>query len=97
MDLARTAPRHVVVAGEANAPDTRALVRAFNQRFLPNDLLLLTGGAATRQRLARLAPFTASLEPHGGKATAYVCQRFVCRLPVTGSEELRSSLEPRGP
>jgi uncharacterized protein YyaL (SSP411 family) len=30
----------------------------------------------------------------GGKATAYVCERFVCKQPVTQASELAAQLEP---
>src|SRR5262249_14357816 len=61
MDLAASTPRHVVIAGRADAADTRALIAEFDRRFLPHDLLLLADGGAEQQRLAALAPFTAPL------------------------------------
>jgi uncharacterized protein YyaL (SSP411 family) len=92
MDLARATPRHVVIAGDPNAADTRALIAEFDATFRPYDVLLVTGGPETRARLARLAPFAAALAPQGGRATAFVCVDYACRLPVTHPEDFAARL-----
>jgi hypothetical protein len=61
-DRERSPGRHVVIAGARNADDTHALVREFNRRFLPHDELLLVD-AESRDRLARLVPFTTAFNP----------------------------------
>ncbi|HVP14705.1 MAG TPA: hypothetical protein VMS88_04115, partial [Terriglobales bacterium] len=93
MDLATGPPRHVVVAGRPEAEDTRALVREFRRRYLPRDLLLLSDGGERSRRLATLAPFAATLAPAGGRATAYVCVDYACRLPVTDVNEFAAQLD----
>jgi uncharacterized protein YyaL (SSP411 family) len=93
MDLAAEPPRHVVVAGKLGAEDTRALVREFDRRFLPRDLLLVVGDGEWSRRLANLVPFAVSLTPVGGRATAYVCVDYACRLPVTEARELAAQLD----
>jgi len=93
MDLAAEPPRHVVVAGEPGAEDTRALVREFERRFLPRDLLLVVDGGERSRRLANLVPFAASLTPVGGRATGYVCVHYACRLPVTDAREFAALLD----
>ena len=94
MDLARATPRHVVIAGKPGAPDTRAMIAEFNRRFLPCDLLLLADGGAGQKALARLAPFTAPLKAQQGRATAYVCVNYACRLPTTDPEVFAAQLDP---
>jgi hypothetical protein len=81
MDVAREAPRHVVIAGRRDADDTRALIRAFDAQADPEDLLLLTEPGDAGRRLAALAPFTGGLDSRDGRATAYVCVHYACRLP----------------
>jgi len=98
MELAEATPRHVVVAGRPDAPGTRAMVTRFDRRFLPHDVLLLADGGAGQRELARLAPFVASLSSREGKATAYVCVDYACRLPTTDPEAFAAQLdgdEPR--
>ncbi|MBI3538674.1 MAG: thioredoxin domain-containing protein, partial [Candidatus Eisenbacteria bacterium] len=91
MDLEQSVPRHVVVAGDPGRPCTRSMIRAFDGRFLPHDLVLLAapGGDA----LARLAPFAAPLRPIGGHATAYVCVNYACRLPTTDERVFARALD----
>ena len=75
-------PTHeVVIAGDLDAADTKAMLRALRARFLPGAVVILRPTGAAASALGRLAPFTAAQEPIGGKATAYVCTNFVCRLP----------------
>ena len=93
MDLSRVAPRHVVIAGQTGAPDTRAMIAAFDRRFLPRDLLLFADGGAGQKRLAHLAPFVAPLVAQGGKATAYVCENYACRLPTTDLNTFEAQLD----
>ncbi len=93
MDLARGAPRHVVVAGDPAAADAHAMIRAFERRFMPHDLLLVVDQGERRQRLAKLAPFVASLEPLNGRATAFVCVDYACRLPTTDLKTFGAELD----
>uniref|UniRef100_A0A832I5R4 Thioredoxin domain-containing protein n=1 Tax=Eiseniibacteriota bacterium TaxID=2212470 RepID=A0A832I5R4_UNCEI len=93
-DLAAAPVRHVVIAGDPEAADTRALVRAFDARFRPNDLRLVVDGGERQRRLAALAPWLATLAPVGGRAAAYVCVDHACRLPVTEPAELEALLAP---
>lgn len=91
MDLEQSVPRHVVVAGDPAHPDAIAMLHAFNHRFLPHDLLLLKPPG--NESLGRLAPFTLPLEELHGRATAYVCVNYACRLPTTDSRAFENSLD----
>lgn len=94
MDLEQATPRHVVIAGDPAAAETRALIAEFDRRFLPHDTLLVTGGDA-RQRLGALAPFIAKLDAVGGKPAAYVCVDYACRLPTTDPAAFAAQLDER--
>ena len=79
--------RQVVIVGPAGRPDTTALRTALDSRFLPFALCVPVdpqGQAA----LAELLPFVRTLAMRDGRATAYVCRDFVCRMPTTDPDEM---------
>ena len=93
MELAVSAPRHVVVAGKPEDAGTRVMIQTFDAQYRPHDLLLLADSGAGQEALARLAPFVAPLAPHQGKATAYVCVGYACKLPTSDPREFAAQLE----
>jgi uncharacterized protein YyaL (SSP411 family) len=89
-------PRQIVIAGQPDAPDTRALLRAVYDRFIPNRVLLLADGGLGQQRLAQRLEFVRDLKPIGGQATAYLCENYACQTPVTVAAELGRQLDRAG-
>jgi uncharacterized protein YyaL (SSP411 family) len=83
----------VVVAGDPAAADTRALLRAFQERYLPHLVLLLRPDGEA-PAIAELAPFTRDQTSRAGKATAYVCRDHACRAPTTDVAQALANLEP---
>lgn len=79
--LARRPLRQIVVAGDAGANDTQAMLAVVRRRFLPDTVLL---------RPDPELPRTAAMRAVDGHAAAYVCENFTCQLPVTDLEELAS-------
>jgi len=92
MELALDSPRHVIIAGRPRDPDFRALVGVVHERLSPRRALLAITSEEDRQRFAVRAPWLAELKPRDGRATAYVCEEFVCRAPVSDPDELRRGL-----
>ena len=76
-------PRQIILVGEPSAADTRALLREFYSRFVPNRIVLLVDSEATRRGLAAGIPTVASMEKLDGRASAYVCRNYTCQLPVS--------------
>jgi uncharacterized protein YyaL (SSP411 family) len=76
--LART--REVALVGE----ETAELERVVRGRFRPH--LVLAGGAADG------VPLLQGREPVEGRAAAYVCENFACKMPVTEPGELERLL-----
>jgi hypothetical protein len=85
------ATAEVVIVGEPEAADTRAMLAACRGRFLPGTCVLLKT-TANGAELARLAPFTAEHRALDGKATAYFCRQRECKRPTTSAAELLQSL-----
>jgi uncharacterized protein YyaL (SSP411 family) len=81
IDFALADVREVALVGDDRAP----LEHVVRDAFRPH--VVLAGGAADG------VPLLAGREPVGGRAAAYVCERFACRRPVTEPEELRALLD----
>jgi hypothetical protein len=91
MDLAVSRVREVAIVGQPGRADTRALVDRVWQRYQPNRVLALA--APGDQAAAAEVPLLAGRDALGGQATAYVCEHFVCSLPVTDPDALSAQLD----
>ncbi len=83
LDFRLAQTKQIVIAGDQRSSDTRVLVQLVNERFLPNKILLLADGGAGQGQLARWLPFISSVSRKAGRATAYICENYVCKLPTT--------------
>jgi len=85
----------VVIAGKAQAEDTKAMAKALRTRFLPNKVVLLNPGERESPEIAKLAEFTKSQLSIDGRATAYVCMNYNCKLPTTDINKMLELLNVR--
>jgi len=82
LDFRLAQTKQILIAGDPASPDTRELLRQVNTRFLPNKILLLADGGAGQEKLARWLPFVAGAHRMKGRAMAYVCENYLCKLPT---------------
>jgi uncharacterized protein YyaL (SSP411 family) len=87
LDFALNPGQEVVITGDPDAPDTRALLSALNLSFAPNKVTLVKSDRLA-DRLAKIAGYTAGLQPLPGRATAHVCRNFACKDPTTDVDTL---------
>ncbi len=81
-----TPPLEVAIIGAATDPRVRALQREVHRRLLPATVTL-TGQSSD------LSPLLEGREARDGVPTAYVCEHYTCKQPVTSPDELREQLE----
>jgi len=89
--FAQDPPAQIVIAGERDDPQTRALVRVVHEPFLPHKVVLLADAAARAELGAELR-FLAAMTPRDGRPAAYVCKHYACERPVDDPEALRELL-----
>ncbi len=77
----------IVVAGDPEAEDTRAMLRAIAREFVPNKVVLLRP-AGDPGELSEISEYAALMDWRNGKATAYVCREFTCRAPTNDLAEV---------
>ncbi|WP_160050634.1 MULTISPECIES: thioredoxin domain-containing protein [unclassified Nocardiopsis] len=82
-----TGPRAVAVVGDPGDPRTGELVRTA-LTWAPLGTVLSRGDG----RKDGGVPLLRDRVPVEGRPTAYVCEGFVCKLPVTSAEDLREQL-----
>ena len=84
----------VVIAGKPRAKDTRAMLTALRKPFLPGKVVVVRpADKKEAAAIIRLAPYTEFMVPKDGKATAYVCTNFVCKLPTTNIPQMLANLQ----
>jgi uncharacterized protein len=92
LDLSLSQPRQVVIAGAHDSADTRAMLTEVHRHFVPNKVLLLADGGDGQRYLEEKLEALPGMKRIDGKATAYVCENFACKAPVTEPKELSASL-----
>jgi len=86
----------VVIAGGRARQDTRAMLAALRKPFIPGKIVIFRpDDPQDADRIVNIAPYSRHMLPRNGKATAYVCQDFVCQLPTTSIEQMLENLHPQ--
>ena len=92
LDFYLDKPRQIIVSGNTEEPDTQVMLKVIHKKYLPNTIVLLADGKENQQYLATFHPFMKSVEKLDNKATAYVCEDFVCQLPTNDTQKLAELL-----
>ncbi|HEY5228598.1 MAG TPA: hypothetical protein VIJ19_08655, partial [Opitutaceae bacterium] len=91
-------PRHVVITGKPGTRDFDALVEVVHERLGPRrTLMALDSSKGARTEFAANSPWLGAMGENDTRATAYVCEEFVCRAPARTPEELRRALASAAP
>jgi uncharacterized protein len=88
-----TPASEVAIVGRSGAEDTSALLHAVRTRYLPHTTVAFRPVDRESGDLETLIPLLAHREMLEGSATAFVCQHFACRRPVTSVQDLERELE----
>jgi uncharacterized protein len=89
LDSTLAAPVEVAIVGARDDEATQALVRAAHARFLRNVTVV---GRLDADEVAGV-PLLEGRERLEGRATAFVCRGYACRLPVTNAEGVGVEME----
>jgi uncharacterized protein YyaL (SSP411 family) len=89
-EFALATVKEIALVGEPAAEDTQALIETIFRPFLPNKVVLLH--APGEEPPAVDSPLLEGRMQIDGKATAYVCEHYVCKLPCTDPTALAGQL-----
>jgi uncharacterized protein YyaL (SSP411 family) len=86
-------PREIILVGEKDGADTRALLRVLRRRFVPNRIVLLVDSVETQKVLAAGIPSIEPMTKLEGRAGAYVCRNYTCQLPVSEADRFAELIQ----
>jgi uncharacterized protein YyaL (SSP411 family) len=90
LDLYVGPSQEVAVIGNPTAADTKALLEVVRSKFRPN-VVVAAAGPDEREAIETIELLKDRPQVRG-RATAYVCKRLICQLPVTEPEALAAQL-----
>jgi hypothetical protein len=79
----------IALVGEPGSEATQSLLQVIAETWRPNAIIALEAEDVGENHPVPLLQYRIK---RGGASTVYVCRNFVCQLPVTTVEELRSLL-----
>jgi uncharacterized protein YyaL (SSP411 family) len=88
-DFALGNVKQVAVVGDPGQAETQALLAEIRSKYRPCTVVALSPFPPSE----KVPPLLYNRQMIGFKPTAYVCEQFVCKTPVTTPEELRDQLE----
>ena len=89
LDFYLSRSKEIVIVGERGDSGTDALLAEAYRHYIPNRVLL---GASGGETATEGLPLLTDRQRVDGLATAYVCENYVCQLPVTDPEAFARQL-----
>jgi uncharacterized protein YyaL (SSP411 family) len=86
-------PSQVLIDGIPNTPEANELLKVLHSHYMPNRIIMMTHSPDGNDP-ASIQPHLSTLKNTDTKnTTVYLCQDFVCELPVTTPEDLQRLLK----
>jgi uncharacterized protein YyaL (SSP411 family) len=82
----------IVIAAEPHRRVTDMMLHFVQRRYLPNTVVLFHPTGKAGEAIEKIAPFVKWQTAIDNKPTAYVCQNYVCKQPVTEIDILEQLL-----
>ncbi|MCX9012240.1 MAG: thioredoxin domain-containing protein [Candidatus Methanoperedens sp.] len=93
VDFAIGPSSEVVIAGDLEADDTKAMLEALEREFIPDKVVIFRPGKIEEPEILQLAEYARYMFSTDGKATAYVCRNYSCRTPTIYAERMLELLK----
>ncbi len=93
LDFAVGPSYEIVIAGNPDAEDTKKMLQALGQRFVPNKIVLMRPLDSEDPEISKIAGFTKYQKALNDKATAYVCLKYACKNPTTDPAKMLDLLQ----
>lgn len=82
--------KDIIISGQDQHEDTKAMIKEINNTYLPFATVVLNTGDD------RLISINSEIEAHKpllGKTTAYICENFNCKAPITDLQKFSENIK----
>ena len=93
LQFSLTKTKQIVFAAQPGDADFKILLRILRKPFLPDKIVLLAENGDGQAYLAKRLPFLRNLQPIENRATAFVCEDFVCQLPTADPAQFQKQIQ----
>ncbi len=91
LDFYVSLPKEIVIVGQTEHPSTAEMLAEVGSRYLPNRVIVGVSDPAAPP--LQDSPLLEQRGMQDGAPTAYVCEHYVCQLPVTDAATLGTQLD----
>ncbi len=92
-DFQLDTPKEVVIVARTSRDQAAPFLAKLRRVFLPNRVLVIAAEGEDLSAQSQLVPLLQGKRSHKGPATAYVCERRVCKLPTADPEVFARQIE----
>ncbi len=92
LDFMQGPSKEIILAAKSKV-DLADFVSTLRSRFLPRAVVVIHPDGDSGKAIRTLCPYVTNNVSLDGKPTAYVCENFACKLPVTSVRELEEILK----
>lgn len=80
--------QEIAIVGEFEDPETRSMIRAVHERYLPGRAMAVAPPSEVDQGFNANIALLKDKKPVNGSTTAFVCENYACREPVDKTSKL---------
>ena len=97
MDFSDDVPKEVVIIAPRSRQEAEPFLVRLRSSYVPNRILAVAVEGEDLKAQGELVDLLRGKVAQGGKATAYVCERGVCKLPTTDPDEFARQIQGVSP
>ena len=86
--------RQIVFAADPSSSELADMIRGLHDHFIPGKVVMLADGGSGQAFLSKNLGFIQSVSRIDNKATAYVCEDYVCQRPTNELDAFVKLLKP---
>jgi uncharacterized protein YyaL (SSP411 family) len=83
----------IVIVGSREDQNAKRMLEMINKHFYPFTVVLFKDAEGVEAGITSIAPYTEGQIMTDDKTTAYVCENFACKAPVTDLQDFENMLE----